>query len=150
MRAVIQRVSEARVIADNQCVGEIHSGFLIYLGVSDSDTEDDLHWLVKKACQLRIFDDSQGHMNLSLSDVNANVLVISQFTLLAKTKKGNRPSFVHAANPQLAESLYLMFISALKARINMPVQSGKFGAKMSVHSINDGPVTILIDTKNKE
>lgn len=150
MRAVIQRCTKASVIVDGKTSGSIRHGFLVLLGVEDTDTEDDIHWLANKICKLRIFADADGMMNHSISDVNGDVLVVSQFTLHAKYKKGTRPSFIRAANPVKAEADYEHFCTHIEQLLNKPCQKGVFGAHMNVHLTNDGPVTILIDTKNKE
>ena len=150
MRVVVQRVTEATVKVAGKVAGQINRGCLIYLGIEDADDETDVDWLVKKISQLRIFDDEKGVMNLSLLDVNGEVLIISQFTLYAKTKKGNRPSYIRAAEPEKANQLYNYFIAEFSKTDNLKIQSGVFGAHMAVSSVNDGPVTILIDTKNKE
>lgn len=150
MRAVIQRVSSASVHVHHQKLGAIDAGIVVLLGVGPSDTEEDADYLIKKITQMRIFNDSEGKMNLSLLDIQGNALVISQFTLFAKTKKGNRPSFIGSAAPDMANALYTYFIHALNNIISPPVQSGQFGAHMQVSLVNDGPVTINLDTKNKE
>lgn len=150
MRAVIQRVSNASVAVDGQCVGSIDIGFLILLGVSYEDTEQDANWLASKVTQLRIFSDDEGKMNLDLSQVGGRILVISQFTLFAETKKGNRPSFIKAAGAEKANDLYTYFSDLLEQLLNQPVERGVFGADMKVSLVNDGPVTLIIDTKNKE
>lgn len=150
MRAVIQRVSKAKVDINQKTVGEIDQGFMLLLGVEEADTDEDVAWLSAKICKLRLFNDEEGKMNLNIKEVNGNILVISQFTLHAKTKKGNRPSYIKAANPDYANKLYEDFIDALFHLIDQPIQSGEFGANMQITQINDGPVTIIIDTKNKE
>ena len=150
MRVVLQRVSEAKVVVDGSVKGAIGSGLLILLGVEEADGQDDIDWLVKKINQLRIFNDDEGKMNLSVQDVDGSFLVVSQFTLFAATKKGNRPSFIRSAKPEKAEVLYEHFKKALAAESGKPVECGIFGADMKVSLINDGPVTIIIDTKNKE
>lgn len=150
MRAVIQRVSEASVKVDDQLISEIKLGLLVLLGVEEDDSEEDVKWLSKKLVSLRIFSDENHNMNLSLEDVKGDILMVSQFTLHAKTKKGNRPSFIKAARPEKAEDLYLKTRTELETLLNKPVRTGKFGAMMKVSLVNDGPVTILIDTKNKE
>ncbi len=150
MRAVIQRVSNASVAVDGQCVGSIDIGFLILLGVTHEDTEQDANWLASKVTQLRIFSDDEGKMNLDLSQVGGRILVISQFTLFAETKKGNRPSFIKAAGAEKANDLYTYFSDLLEQLLNQPVERGIFGADMKVSLVNDGPVTLIIDTKNKE
>ena len=150
MRAVIQRVCQASVKIEGKLKAEIEQGLLIFLGIEDADTKEDIEWLSGKISQLRIFDDEAGVMNLSVNDVDGEVLVISQFTLHASTKKGNRPSYLKAAKPDVAIPLYEAFIKQMGRDLGKPVQTGKFGALMEVSLINDGPVTIIIDTKNKE
>lgn len=150
MRAVIQRVSKASVSANGQASGAINQGLLILLGIETEDTVEDSAWLARKISSLRIFGDDNGLMNLDVRDVNGGLLVVSQFTLHAKTKKGTRPSFVHAAKPDQAAPLYEQFLKDLKAEAEREVQTGEFGAEMKVSLVNDGPVTILIDTKRKE
>lgn len=149
MRAIIQRVSKAQVEVDGKKVGRIGSGLLIYQGVTHEDSMEDVRWLAKKCMDLRIFPDDEGKMNRSVLDIEGSILVISQFTLHAKTKKGTRPSFIRAAGPDVAEPQYEAFIDEFK-RSGISTESGVFGAHMSVSSINDGPVTIIIDTKAKE
>ena len=150
MRAVIQRVSEASVVIDEQKVAQIQQGLLVLLGIEIEDTKEDALWLANKISQLRIFADEKGVMNKSIVELGGEVIVVSQFTLHAKTKKGNRPSYIKAARPEQAIPLYEQFKEDLSIVIGKQVQSGKFGADMQVILINDGPVTILIDTKNKE
>ena len=150
MRVVIQRVSKASVSVDGKISGEINSGLLVLAGFEDSDTDEDIEWLSKKIVQLRIFSDDNGLMNLSVQDIGGSILLVSQFTLHAFTKKGNRPSFIKAAKPEIAIPLYEKFKSQLENDLGKPVQTGVFGAMMNVSLINDGPVTITIDTKNKE
>jgi D-tyrosyl-tRNA(Tyr) deacylase len=150
MRAVIQRVSEATVTINNSKKSSINNGLVVLLGIEETDTFDDIEWLSGKISRLRIFDDSNGIMNLSVTDVNGEVLVISQFTLHASTKKGNRPSYIKAAKPETAIPVYNDFIKKLTYDINGKVKAGEFGAFMQVALINEGPVTIIIDTKNKE
>ena len=150
MRAVIQRVSEASVSIENKIVSKINFGLLIFLGIEIEDTKEDSLWLANKIAQLRIFSDSDAKMNNSLLDIDGEVIVVSQFTLHAKTKKGNRPSYINAARPEQAISLYEQFKRDFSAVIVKEVQSGEFGADMKVNLTNDGPVTIIIDTKNKE
>lgn len=150
MRAVIQRVSEASVKVDDQLISVIKLGLLVLLGVEEDDSEEDVKWLSKKLVSLRIFSDENQNMNLSLEDVKGDILLVSQFTLHAKTKKGNRPSFIKAARPEKAEDLYLKTKNELESLLNKPLQTGEFGAMMKVSLVNDGPVTIFIDTKNKE
>ncbi len=150
MRAVIQRVKKASVSVDNRPVAKIESGLLILLGIEDSDSVEDIEWLSKKIVQLRIFNDADGQMNLSVQDINGDIIVVSQFTLHAKTKKGNRPSYIKAANPELAVPLYNKFILAIEELMAKKIGTGEFGAIMDIELINSGPVTIIIDTKNKE
>ena len=150
MKVVIQRVSQARVKVSDKIISEIKLGFLILLGVEKSDSQTDINWLVNKISNLRVFSDDELKMNLSIKDVKGEIIVVSQFTLHAKTKKGNRPSYIKAANPEQAEPLYEEFISLLKNESGVSVQSGVFGANMQLDIVNDGPVTIIIDSKNKE
>ncbi len=150
MRAVIQRVSKASVTIDNNLKSEINLGMLVLLGIEEADTKEDVEWLSKKISQLRIFDDASGIMNLSLLDVDGDAIVVSQFTLHAKTKKGNRPSYIHAARPETAIPLYNDFVKQLESILGKEVGTGEFGAEMDVSLTNSGPVTIIIDTKNKE
>ena len=150
MKVVIQRVSQARVKVSDKIISEIKLGFLILLGVEKSDSKQDIDWLVNKISNLRVFSDNELKMNLSIKDIKGEIIVVSQFTLHAKTKKGNRPSYIKAANPEQAEPLYEEFISQLKNESAVSVQSGAFGANMQVDIVNDGPVTIIMDTKNKE
>lgn len=148
MKAVVQRVRSGKVIIDKQVVGEIGKGLVVLLGVKERDSEKNVQFLAKKVANLRIFSDAQGKMNLSVKDTGGEVLVVSQFTLLADTKKGNRPSFVKAAEPELAKNLYLKFIKELKNLGIKKVATGSFGALMDVSLINDGPVTIVLETEN--
>jgi len=150
VRAVIQKVKKAAVSINDKIKSEIRSGLLIFIGIEVEDTLDDIEWLCKKIAQLRIFDDEKGIMNLSIQDVDGEALVISQFTLHAKTKKGNRPSYIKSAKPEMAIPLYDLFLKTLNQYLNKEVQTGKFGAYMQISLVNDGPVTIYIDTKNKE
>lgn len=150
MRVVIQRVRRASVEIDGQLNGKIGKGLLIFFGVACGEGMDDLDWLVNKVVNLRIFSDADGVMNLSVQDIDGDILVVSQFTLHAKTKKGNRPSYISAAQPAEAIPVYEEFIRNLELRLGKKVQSGIFGADMQVELVNDGPVTIVIDTKNKE
>lgn len=150
MRAVIQRVSEASVSIHGEVKSAIEQGLLILLGVEELDTLEDISWLTKKIAQLRIFADEEGLMNRSILDVQGEAIVVSQFTLHAKTKKGNRPSYIKAAKPAKAIPLYEDFVKVLGEEIGKTVQTGEFGANMQVNLCNDGPVTIIIDTKNKE
>lgn len=150
MRVVIQRVSGSRVDIDGVTVGSIGLGLLVLAGFESADTQDDLEWTAAKIAKLRVFDDNDGVMNLSLTDINGDILAVSQFTLHAKTKKGNRPSYIQAAPPDIAIPLYDKFVKNLETEINKKVQTGRFGAKMDVSLVNDGPVTIIIDSKNRE
>lgn len=150
MRIVIQRVSEASVSIKGTMKSSIQQGFLILLGIGEDDTEDDIEWLVKKVVNLRVFDDEQGVMNKSILDVNGNILVVSQFTLMASYKKGNRPSYIRAAGHEISIPLYQQFCKRLSAQLGKEVATGEFGADMQVKLVNDGPVTICMDTKNKE
>ena len=150
MRLVIQRVSEASVTIDQLVKGHIQQGLLILLGIEECDTAEDIEWLVQKTVNMRIFSDTEGKMNLSLKDIQGDILLISQFTLHASTKKGNRPSFIKAARPEQAIPLYESAIQKFSAELGKPIQTGEFGADMKVMLINDGPVTIIIDSKNKE
>ena len=150
MRAVIQRVSEASVTIDSNIKGSIEKGLLILLSIEDADNNEDIEWLSGKITRLRIFGDETGAMNLTVADVNGDILLISQFTLHANTKKGNRPSFLKAANPPIAIPLYKKFIAQLEMDLKKSIQTGEFGADMKVNLLNDGPVTIIIDSKNRE
>jgi D-tyrosyl-tRNA(Tyr) deacylase len=150
MRAVIQRVSQASCKVDEQITGQIEAGFLVLLGIEDADTEEDAQWLAQKIAQMRIFSDEQGLMNRALSDIQGRILLISQFTLFAQTKKGNRPGFIRAARPESAIPLYEFMKSELEKQTNTAVETGIFGADMKINLLNDGPVTIVMDTKNKE
>ena len=150
MRVVIQRVSEASVIIESDVFSSISKGFLILLGVENNDTLDDVNWLIKKIINLRIFSDLDGKMNNSILDVNGDIIVVSQFTLYANTKKGNRPSYINAAPPKIAIPLYENFVQILKNKSKLNVLTGEFGADMKVSLINDGPVTIIIDSKNRD
>lgn len=150
MRAVIQRVTEASCTVEGQVTGAIEQGLLVLLGIEDADEQEDLDWLAQKIAGMRIFSDENGLMNKSLTDVDGNILLISQFTLFAATKKGNRPGFTRAARPDKAIPMYESMIKKLSALINKDVQTGIFGADMKIRLLNDGPVTITIDTKNKE
>jgi len=150
VRAVIQRVSEASVVVEDEKVANIQQGLLVLLGIEIEDTKEDADWLTNKISALRIFSDSEGKMNNSILDVDGDVIVVSQFTLHAKTKKGNRPSYIKSARPEQAIPLYDQFKKELSEVIGKQVQSGEFGADMQVSLVNDGPVTITIDSKNKE
>jgi D-tyrosyl-tRNA(Tyr) deacylase len=150
MRAVIQRVLKASVTIEQQLHAEIKTGFLVFLGIENEDTEEDLKWLSTKITQMRIFNDENGLMNLSLKEVEGDILLVSQFTLHASTKKGNRPSFIQAAKPAIAIPLYKKMIAHLQADLGKPIFTGIFGADMKIELINDGPITITIDSKNKQ
>jgi D-tyrosyl-tRNA(Tyr) deacylase len=150
MRAVIQRVTEASCKVDGNITGQIGTGFLVLLGIEDADTDEDLQWLAQKIIGLRVFGDENGLMNKALTDVDGNILLISQFTLFAQTKKGNRPSFIRAAKPDKAIPLYEKMISVLEALSGRKIAAGIFGADMKLSLLNDGPVTIIMDTKDKD
>lgn len=150
MRAVIQRVNHASVKIEEEIAGKISKGLLVLLGIEDSDTEEDITWLSAKIINLRIFDDIAGMMNLSVKDIGGELLIVSQFTLHASTKKGNRPSYIRAAKPEIALPLYEKFVKQMELDSGSIVQTGRFGAMMDVWLINSGPVTIIIDTKNRE
>ncbi len=150
MKAVIQRVSQASVTIGNEKVAAIGHGLLVLIGIEDTDAQEDIDWLTAKIVQLRIFNDENGVMNHSVKDVNGDVIVVSQFTLHASTKKGNRPSYIKASKPDIAIPLYEAFVNSMEKSIGKKVQTGQFGADMKVSLVNDGPVTIIIDTKNKE
>lgn len=150
MRAVIQRVSEASVSINNKQSACIRQGFLVFLGIEEADNEEDITWLCQKIIALRVFSDNQGQMNLSIQDVQGDILLVSQFTLHASTKKGNRPSFIKAAKAPQANALYEKTVLFLQSILNKPIYTGSFGADMQVALINNGPVTIIIDSKNKE
>jgi D-tyrosyl-tRNA(Tyr) deacylase len=149
MRAVIQRVSKASVTIEGIKVSEIKNGLLILLGIEPADNEEDIEWLSKKIANLRIFNDENGVMNRSLVEVNGEAIIVSQFTLHASTKKGNRPSYINAAKPEIAIPLYQQFIVNFELQLNKKVGTGEFGADMKVELLNDGPVTIILDSKNK-
>jgi len=150
MKVVIQRVSEASVTIDNVLKSAINKGYMILLGIEETDSAEDIDWLSKKTIGLRIFSDAEGKMNLDIKEVNGDILLISQFTLHAQTKKGNRPSYIKAARPEQAIPLYEQFIKQLSVDLGKQVFTGEFGADMKVALVNDGPVTIIIDSKNKE
>jgi D-tyrosyl-tRNA(Tyr) deacylase len=150
MRIVLQRVVEASVKINESIKGSVDKGLLLFLGIEAEDNEEDIDWLVQKVSNLRVFEDENGKMNLSVKEIEGEVLVISQFTLFASTKKGNRPSFIKAAKPEIAIPLYEQFLQKIKSVSNLKVESGEFGADMKVSLCNDGPVTILIDSKNRE
>jgi len=150
MRAVVQRVSEASVTIEGVRVADINAGLLVLVGVEDADNQEDINWLCAKIVKLRIFSDDEGLMNRAIEDVNGDIIIVSQFTLHAATKKGNRPSYIKAARPDVAIPLYENFIKQMEKELGKKVQTGRFGADMKVALLNDGPVTIFIDTKNKE
>ena len=150
MRAVIQRVSKASVIVQGRITGQIEKGLLVLLGIEDADSKEDIEWLSSKICNLRIFDDEQGVMNLSVKDVSGSILLVSQFTLHASTKKGNRPSYIRASKPEIAVPVYEQMLQQLEIDLGKKIEAGVFGADMKVELLNDGPVTIVMDTKNKE
>ncbi|MBB6237135.1 D-tyrosyl-tRNA(Tyr) deacylase [Pedobacter sp. AK013] len=150
MRAVLQRVTQANCTVDGEITGAIENGFLVLLGIEDADTQEDLDWLAQKIIGMRVFGDENGMMNKALADVGGDILLISQFTLFASTKKGNRPGFIRAARPDVAIPLYEKMIEKLSALLGKKVKTGIFGADMKIALLNDGPVTILIDTKDKE
>ena len=150
MRTVIQRVSHASVTINGTVKSAIEKGLLVLVGIEDADTEEDIQWLCKKIVGLRVFDDEQGVMNKNIQDAGGDILVISQFTLFASTKKGNRPSYIRAAKPDISIPLYKQFCEELGIALGKPVGTGEFGADMKVELLNDGPVTICMDTKNKE
>jgi D-tyrosyl-tRNA(Tyr) deacylase len=150
MRAVVQRVSQVNVSSNGENLAKIKEGLLVLLGIAKKDTKDDVYWLSNKLANLRVFNDSNNMMNISLKDSDGSAIVVSQFTLHAKIRKGNRPSYVKAANSDVAKSLYEQFINQFEADLEKKVQSGKFGANMKVELTNDGPITIIIDTKQRE
>ena len=150
MKVVLQRVASASVTVEDKIVGEIQKGIVVLVGIEEADSQEDIDWLVGKITQLRIFGDENGVMNLSVEEVNGDVLVVSQFTLHAATKKGNRPSYIKAARPEVAIPMYEKFVSSLETKLSKKVATGIFGADMKVALLNDGPVTIIIDSKNKE
>ncbi|MBO7239453.1 MAG: D-tyrosyl-tRNA(Tyr) deacylase [Bacteroidaceae bacterium] len=150
MRVLIQRVKEASVTIDNKVISLIHNGLLIFVGITDDDNKDDILWLTKKIANIRLFDDENGVMNRSVIESGGDILAVSQFTLMASTKKGNRPSYIKAAKPEISIPLYEDFCSEMEIAINKPIQRGVFGADMKVGLLNDGPVTIFIDSKNRE
>lgn len=149
MIAVIQRVSSASVTIDGKVKSSIGKGLLVLVGIEDADTQEDIDWLTNKIVNLRIFNDSEGVMNVSVKDEGGDIIAVSQFTLHASTKKGNRPSYIKASKPEIAIPLYEKFVKALETNLEKPVQTGEFGADMKVSLLNDGPVTIVIDTKNR-
>ncbi|MES2812590.1 MAG: D-aminoacyl-tRNA deacylase [Bacteroidota bacterium] len=150
MRAVIQRVFEAFVTIDGVKVANIQTGLVVLVGIEDADNQEDINWITSKVANLRIFGNENGVMNLSIKEVNGEMIVVSQFTLHAQTKKGNRPSYIKASKPEIAIPLYESFVKQMEVELGKKVQTGQFGADMKVALVNDGPVTIIIDTKNKE
>ena len=150
MKAVLQRVSSASVTISEKIVAQIDNGLLVLVGIEDADTQEDIYWICQKIVNLRIFADENNVMNLSVKDIQGGIIVVSQFTLHANTKKGNRPSYIKAAKPEIAVPLYETFVSQLEKDSSTVIKTGEFGADMQVELINDGPVTIIIDTKNKE
>lgn len=150
MKVVLQRVSEASVTIEEKKVAKIQKGLLVLIGIEDADNQEDINWLTSKIANLRIFGDENGVMNLSIKDVEGEMIVVSQFTLHAQTKKGNRPSYIKASKPEMAIPLYEAFVNQMETELGKKVQTGQFGADMKVSLVNDGPVTIIIDTKNKE
>ncbi len=150
MRTVIQRVTEASVEVENKICGKIGEGILLLIGIEEADNAEDIDWLCKKIVNLRIFDDENGVMNKSIKEIDGNILAISQFTLMAQTKKGNRPSYIKAARPEISKPLYIDFCEKLSMELGKTVETGIFGADMKVSLLNNGPVTIIMDTKNKE
>ena len=150
MKAVIQRVSQSSVTINNEIVAQIQQGLLVLVGIEDADNQEDINWLTAKIGNLRIFEDANEVMNLSLKDCAGEIIVVSQFTLQASTKKGNRPSYIKAAKPDVAIPLYEAFVTQMETELGKKVQTGQFGADMKIALLNDGPVTIIIDTKNKE
>lgn len=150
MRLVLQRVKKAGVSINNTPHASINEGFLILVGIENEDTNEDIDWLCSKVCSMRVFADSEGKLNLDIKQTNGEILIVSQFTLHASTKKGNRPSFIKAARPEVAIPIYEKFISATEKLLGKPCKTGQFGADMQIELINDGPVTIILDSKNKE
>ena len=150
MRVLIQRVKEASVAIDGDTISLIHNGLLIFIGITEDDSREDILWLTKKIANIRLFDDENGVMNRSVIETDGDILAVSQFTLMASTKKGNRPSYIKAAKPEISIPLYKEFCTEMELAINKPIQRGVFGADMKVSLLNDGPVTIFIDSKNKE
>ena len=150
MKVVIQRVSRSSVTINEQVVAQIQNGLLVLIGVEDADNQEDINWLTSKIANLRIFGDENEVMNLSLKDIDGEMIVVSQFTLHALTKKGNRPSYIKASKPEIAIPLYESFVNQMEIELGKKIQTGQFGADMKVSLVNDGPVTIIIDTKNKE
>ena len=150
MRVLIQRVKKASVTVEGELISLINKGLLVFVGICDEDSQEDIEWLTKKIANIRLFDDKNGVMNLSVADIGGEVLAVSQFTLMASTKKGNRPSYIKAAKPDISIPLYEQFCNELEIALNSPIKRGIFGADMKVELLNDGPVTIFIDSKNRE
>ena len=150
MRVLIQRVKRASVTVDGELISQIAQGLLVFVGICDEDNHEDIEWLTKKISNIRLFDDGNGVMNLSLIDIDGELLAVSQFTLMASTKKGNRPSYIKAAKPDISIPLYESFCNEMEIALNKPIKRGVFGADMKVDLLNDGPVTIFIDSKNRE
>ena len=150
MRILIQRVKKASVTVDNELISLIDKGLLVFVGIGEDDNDEDIQWLAKKIANIRLFDDENGVMNRSVTDIDGDVLSVSQFTLMASTKKGNRPSYIKAAKPEISVPLYDKFCTEVEIAINKPIKRGVFGADMKVDLLNDGPVTIFIDSKNRE
>ena len=150
MRTLIQRVKKASVIIDGKLISLINNGLLVFVGIEDNDNDEDIAWLTKKIANIRLFDDEAGVMNRSVIDIDGEILAVSQFTLMASTKKGNRPSYIKAAKPDISVPLYEQFCNEMEIAVNKPVKRGVFGADMKVELLNDGPVTIFIDSKNRE
>ena len=150
MRVLIQRVKEASVTVDSDVISLIHNGLLVFIGITDDDNREDILWLTKKIANIRLFDDENGVMNRSIIEAGGDILAVSQFTPMASTKKGNRPSYIKAAKPEISIPLYEEFCSEMELAVNKPIQRGVFGADMKVRLLNDGPVTIFIDSKNRE
>lgn len=150
MRILIQRVKKASVTIEGKLISLINNGLLLFIGVTEDDTQEDIQWLTKKVANIRLFDDENGVMNLSVMDIDGEILAVSQFTLMASTKKGNRPSYIKAAKPEISVPLYEQFCTEMELAVNKPIKRGVFGADMKVELLNDGPVTIFIDSKNRE
>lgn len=150
MRILIQRVKKASVTIEGKLISLINNGLLLFIGITEDDTQEDIQWLTKKVANIRLFDDENGVMNLSVMDIDGEILAVSQFTLMASTKKGNRPSYIKAAKPEISVPLYEQFCTEMELAVKKPIKRGVFGADMKVELLNDGPVTIFIDSKNRE
>ena len=150
MRILIQRVKKASVTIEEKLISLINNGLLLFIGITEDDTQEDIQWLTKKVANIRLFDDENGVMNLSVMDIDGEIMAVSQFTLMASTKKGNRPSYIKAAKPEISVPLYEQFCSEMELAVNKPIKRGVFGADMKVELLNDGPVTIFIDSKNRK